>query len=715
MRLLTRFTGGMLLKIAAWKGRGKIPVSIELTASLIEVVRKDETVSNKGRRMAKGGVNSEFDRSEMENRLLYAMALTRVVNGLVAPFQQAQRAKSVAMVCQTLGLPPNLVELRHEAAHAEIPSLAALRPVAIACLHWLYERYWLRQQQFFEDTNRLTGELLLKLSKLRKKISSDSFGPQTPHYEAYRKQSKAIVSDLLNMLTYSQVLACLVPKFAALLVPVKIGASQLERKVIELPRRLSLMWMDIITKFVKKWDCFLPALLVALAENLFMVTDLLPRFNPKLPPLNNLVLEKEHKFKISILRCWYERLISEFFEIRVSSEKVDEMSNPSKREGDIGDQMGDMNGTTATSELDAEDNSPSSESTSNKKKASSNDSHQKSSQKKQKGTQNRTLLRNDLLPFKPILHVCLQHLNKHSIKLIKLTVCYMSDGSERDAILPKLSTLFHFRSRALNLSRAEQTLANGGPEERVQELSKRAESSSDSTKPKTELSLADFQTMLRASSSPLSRVFPLASSDAISSVDHAENSTRSPSGSTQDNSSVSSFVAPQFKNQSHSTRNSAWVLIETLPPGICQSPSGSFDYSLPLALDSFRLASFLVPKHFKPVEIFSTPVIKAADVEEGAKMEDESSVDEYSVFGGYQSSDDENEDQEHVERKEKPERTTESDEDAPEAKRRCLEPTAEQLEALAAAEKKKEEEAAKKKVAEKAKVKLMVGIKKTKK
>ena len=700
-----------MLKVAAWKGRGKVPVSIELTASLIEVVRKDENASTKGKRVLLSGLDSSSSRSEMENRLLYAMALTRVVNGLVAPFQQTVRAKSVSVVCQTLGLPLNLVELRHEAAHAEIPNLAALRPVAISCLHWLYERYWLRQQQYFEDTERTTTELLAKLAKFQKKISSDSFGPETRNYAAIKKHSKTLVHEMMNNLTYSQVLICLVPKFANLLLPTNVTATQLERKVVELPRRLQVMWMGIITKFVKKWDCFLPALLVEIIECLFRVTALLPRFNPTLPPLSNLLLEGTYKFQIAILKCWYEHLIHEFFDMRVSSERVEEISSNTSNTGEngqTGEESGDAN---EDSETPASSDATAAE-THTKRLKPKKESHRP--QKKQKGGPPRFLLSNDLLPFKSILHACLQHLNKHSVKLIKLTVCYMSDGAERDAILPKLSTLFHFRSRALNLTRAEQTLAYGGPEERVQQLSKRAESTTAESKPQTELSLNDFESILRASSSPQPLAIASTTSPLALSPTYGRSITPTAAGTEpRGNSSPNPSTVSPLPVRPGSTTTSAWTLLEGMPPGLCQSPNGSYDYSLPSALDDFRLAVFLVPKHTKQSSFFSVPALQPIFADSSAGNDPDASVDEYSVLGGYSSSEDEEVEQGQVERKEKPERTTESDEDAPEAKRRCLEPSPEQLAAIAAAEKKKEEQATAKAVAEKAKVKLMVGIKKT--
>ena len=57
----------------------------------------------------------------------YAMAIIRVVNGLVDPLQSGAYARSIAAIATQLGLPLWLVELRHAATHEDLPSLELLR------------------------------------------------------------------------------------------------------------------------------------------------------------------------------------------------------------------------------------------------------------------------------------------------------------------------------------------------------------------------------------------------------------------------------------------------------------------------------------------------------------------------------------------------------------------------------------------------------------
>lgn len=61
------------------------------------------------------------------------------------------------------GLPRILVDVRHEASHNELPSLALLRLAADAALTWLSQSYW--QQQ--ADHVTLRKSQIIELLKVR--------------------------------------------------------------------------------------------------------------------------------------------------------------------------------------------------------------------------------------------------------------------------------------------------------------------------------------------------------------------------------------------------------------------------------------------------------------------------------------------------------------------------------------------------------------------
>ena len=68
---------------------------------------------------------------------VYAMALTRLVNGVVDPLQQKAHAASVHQLALEQGLPASLVDVRHECTHNRLPSLPTLRLGAEQALLWL--------------------------------------------------------------------------------------------------------------------------------------------------------------------------------------------------------------------------------------------------------------------------------------------------------------------------------------------------------------------------------------------------------------------------------------------------------------------------------------------------------------------------------------------------------------------------------------------------
>jgi hypothetical protein len=70
------------------------------------------------------------------------MAVTRFVNGLLDPAQQAVHAISMMALARQLGLPEAFVELRHATTHDALPSLAVLKLAAERARLWLWQYYW---------------------------------------------------------------------------------------------------------------------------------------------------------------------------------------------------------------------------------------------------------------------------------------------------------------------------------------------------------------------------------------------------------------------------------------------------------------------------------------------------------------------------------------------------------------------------------------------
>lgn len=70
------------------------------------------------------------------------LTTSRFVTGLLDGHQDKQRKLSMYSVAKTIGLPATFVELRHQATHEQLPSLAKLRSAARKALAWIWEYYW---------------------------------------------------------------------------------------------------------------------------------------------------------------------------------------------------------------------------------------------------------------------------------------------------------------------------------------------------------------------------------------------------------------------------------------------------------------------------------------------------------------------------------------------------------------------------------------------
>lgn len=133
-------------RVAAWKSRsvGKLPLAIESTANLIS---------------AHLGL---ADVGTVQGRLSLAMAIVRFVNGMVDQVQKGKFARSVQSVAEEIGLPDWLVDLRHEATHASLPSMDTLHCGLRASLSWLQGEYWEAQLKMHEDNMEKLLQLLNK-------------------------------------------------------------------------------------------------------------------------------------------------------------------------------------------------------------------------------------------------------------------------------------------------------------------------------------------------------------------------------------------------------------------------------------------------------------------------------------------------------------------------------------------------------------------------
>ena len=126
-----------------WKTRvrqGALSVPIELTTGLLSAYIQ----------MAEpAGVSEESIRHAA------SMAIVRFVNGITDQLQTGLYAQSVQIIADKLEIPGWLVDLRHEATHARLPSFEFLKTGLVVSLCWLEKNYWLETEQKIKEHENL--------------------------------------------------------------------------------------------------------------------------------------------------------------------------------------------------------------------------------------------------------------------------------------------------------------------------------------------------------------------------------------------------------------------------------------------------------------------------------------------------------------------------------------------------------------------------------
>jgi ribosomal biogenesis protein LAS1 len=112
-------------------------------------------------------------------RATYAAAFSRFVTGLVDTKLGGNVGGTMFNRASMIGLPLSFVELRHEAAHRELPSLVLLRSYTNRALEWLWDYYWVRIDQGSLSTvnigeDGLRGRVKGLLQQFWQQVESDN-------------------------------------------------------------------------------------------------------------------------------------------------------------------------------------------------------------------------------------------------------------------------------------------------------------------------------------------------------------------------------------------------------------------------------------------------------------------------------------------------------------------------------------------------------------
>ena len=213
--------------IALWRLRGRLPHSIDITASLIEVIIQD----------------SHNPRSEHELRMQYSIIVVRAVNGLVDPSQQSYFADSVMSLASKIDIPGWIVELRHDATHNVLPSLSILRSAAHHMLQWLHRYYWTPQLVHLDSLMSLCIPQI-QLKKVKKKGKKMMKEIVIPPSASFNDCCPTLLLDLLLSQFLSATLGANVPNCGTSL-------SSHNKLIMKVIRKQKNNWLSVIKSACK--------------------------------------------------------------------------------------------------------------------------------------------------------------------------------------------------------------------------------------------------------------------------------------------------------------------------------------------------------------------------------------------------------------------------------------------------------------------------------
>lgn len=172
-------------RVAAWRSRssGKLPLAVECTTNLISA------------QLAVGNCDCDI-----QGRLTLSMAIVRFVNGMVDQVQKGKFARSVQSIADEIGLPDWLVDLRHEATHASLPSMETLQCGLRVSLSWLQGEYWEAQMNLHERNTEKLSQLLFEYRRVA--LSHVTSRKKVEKLKC-KERMKELSEDILNVVSMS--------------------------------------------------------------------------------------------------------------------------------------------------------------------------------------------------------------------------------------------------------------------------------------------------------------------------------------------------------------------------------------------------------------------------------------------------------------------------------------------------------------------------------
>lgn len=198
--------------VRMWAGRGRIPAAVEATGNFVKLKADlDRVLGELGDHSdAEEDYESKTDSTLTQQedtyvmRLSATMALVRFVNEMVDPGQKGSYAQPITRIAEQIGLPRNLVDLRHSGTHDELPSAGVLQLALQQALDWLFERYWDPARNWEAVVKE---KCQMALERLEEELAELQAKPDEPSIDEQQLQQKKlrITAKFLNSIDHLQV------------------------------------------------------------------------------------------------------------------------------------------------------------------------------------------------------------------------------------------------------------------------------------------------------------------------------------------------------------------------------------------------------------------------------------------------------------------------------------------------------------------------------
>eukprot|EP00126_Sphaerothecum_destruens_P002707 Sdes_comp16132_c0_seq1m5362 len=254
-------------RVELWSLRCKVPVAIEASSDFVRLL------------LLEG--DEMLDRKNV--CLLYSMAFTRFINGVVDLCQKGAYAKSVASICESISIPLWFVDLRHEATHSALPSICVLQLGAQKALQWLQKNYWDSQLETLRLGVEETVQVLRKYRKYQKHILERVSSGQD--YKPLKEVRNTFLARLVRIGSQNSlqdtILASLLE--VGFLIPTKISYRPTLSEPF-LSRRSLNLWGPLLKYFHQSWPHFTVSFLRSI---LFLLT--IPSQNVSVDSVSSLI------------------------------------------------------------------------------------------------------------------------------------------------------------------------------------------------------------------------------------------------------------------------------------------------------------------------------------------------------------------------------------------------------------------------------------------